>query len=416
MYRVTFSGMIASVVAFSNDTDFYSEPPATMKGCTCKGPCQVSLNFDCWSQYFCSVESKDCPGGEAEHSLTHGYYDYCTFPTYKPWEDRTAAEKHRLLMDAVYADKTMAEYPDFPAHMLYGFTTASMWNSFEGSDILPVPRKKWIHTAGFTAPVRFESNGLHNYTGLFKGAEYGIIRFSSSTRPGLEDTYTPSFGLKLLRDGVQSANLVTMPQLDGTKCTETNFFSFDFNTKLVRPESWLANWIGRKFMQATHCPLHCGVSVFATEEENGESVAPNFPYWLKFRSTSGLNVTYPCDMDVLKDYDFGSELTPGTVLFDALAIPEPDAEPFKIGQLVLTGRITRSKFGDEQLLIKHQKKETDFALRPDWIENWSTHKKDTECGFPTASTVPPTAKDGCTVPFTLHDDGPDGMLEADVTV
>lgn len=410
MYRLIFSGMMTSVVAFGNDTDFYSEPPATLKGCTCKEPCTHSAFVDCASQYFCIVESKDCPGGEAEHSPTHGYYDHCTFPTYRPWEERTAAEKHRLLMDAVYADNTMAEYADFPFNMLYGFTTAPMVNSFEGSDVLPVPRKKWIHAAGYTAAVRFESNGLHNYTGLFKGADYGIIRFSSSTRPGLKDVYTPSFGLKLLRDGQPSANLVTMPQIDPTSCNLTNFFEQDFNTKLPRPESWLGNWIGRKFMQATHCPLHCGVSGVALEE----GTTPNFPYWLKFRSPRSLNVPWPCDWNVLRDMDWGAELAPGTVLFNVLAYPEPDAEPFSIGQLVLTGRITRSKFGDEQLLIRHQRKEDDFALRPDWIEGWDSHRKDTECGFPTASAVPPTAKEGCTAPFTAH---ADGMLEMDtVTV
>jgi len=410
MYRVTFSGITTAVVALSHDTDFYSELQTTLKGCKCTSPCQVSLNVDCYSQYFCPVESKNCPGGEAEHSFTNGYYDYCTFPTYKPWEDRTAAEKHRLLMDAVYEDKTMAEYPSFPYDMLYGFTTASMWNSFEGSDILPVPRKKWIHTAGFTGPVRFESNGLHDYTGLFKGAEYGIMRFSSSTKPGYNNVWTPSFGLKLLRDGAMSANLVTMPQLDATPCAESNFFQHDYNTKLPRPDSWLSNWIGRKFLQATNCPLQCGVSVFATEE----GVSPNFPYWLKFRNTDGLNVTWPCDYDALINYDWGEELTPGTVLFDVMAYPAPDAEPFEIGKIVLTGRIARSKFGDEQLLIKHQRKEEDFALRPDWMEGWDGSKKDQECGYPTVSTVAPVAKDGCTAPYTPHHDG---MLEIDsVTV
>ena len=51
---------------------------------------------------------------------------------------------------------------------------------------------------------------------MFKGSEYGLIRHSTAS-PYNKDTkhITPGLGLKLLRDGVDSANLVSMYSVDG---------------------------------------------------------------------------------------------------------------------------------------------------------------------------------------------------------
>ena len=51
---------------------------------------------------------------------------------------------------------------------------------------------------------------------MFKGSDYGLIRHSTAS-PYNKDTkhIAPGLGLKLLRDGVDSANLVSMYSVDG---------------------------------------------------------------------------------------------------------------------------------------------------------------------------------------------------------
>lgn len=54
------------------------------------------------------------------------------------------------------------------------------------------------------------SDGDHPFTGLFEsGADYGFIRMSMAGAPAKDKT-TPGIGLKFLRDGMDSANLVAM--------------------------------------------------------------------------------------------------------------------------------------------------------------------------------------------------------------
>ena len=77
-------------------------------------------------------------------------------------------------------------------------------------------RNKTIHAQGSVAKVQWVSVGQHPYTGMFRGADAGYVRFSVA-KP--VDTKTPNLapgmGVKLLRDGVDSANFVSMYSVDG---------------------------------------------------------------------------------------------------------------------------------------------------------------------------------------------------------
>ena len=41
-------------------------------------------------------------------------------------------------------------------------------------------RTKYIHSVGVHGKVRFVPSGQSSYTGIFKGANYGIVRLSSA--------------------------------------------------------------------------------------------------------------------------------------------------------------------------------------------------------------------------------------------
>ena len=112
-----------------------------------------------------------------------------------------------------------------------------MTPSFKGKgDAMPPgdlwgTRTKYIHHVGCAAKVQFRPNGSSPYTGMFAAAEYGYIRLSSAAHPATSGLITqplaPGMGLKWLRDGMDSANLVAMFSVNGQP-NEWNFFKNNF--------------------------------------------------------------------------------------------------------------------------------------------------------------------------------------------
>lgn len=68
-------------------------------------------------------------------------------------------------------------------------------------------REKLIHTNGLTSGMKWESVGDHGYSGLFKGAQCGILRFSP-TDMQTKDSFSSTVAIKMFRSGVESGNLV----------------------------------------------------------------------------------------------------------------------------------------------------------------------------------------------------------------
>jgi len=81
-------------------------------------------------------------------------------------------------------------------------------------------RKKYIHSVGNVGKVKLVpvANDA-GYTGVFEGCDYGYVRLSCAAQPNTakpaEANFIPGMGLKLLRDGVPSANLVAMYSVNG---------------------------------------------------------------------------------------------------------------------------------------------------------------------------------------------------------
>lgn len=88
-------------------------------------------------------------------------------------------------------------------------------------------RKKLIHSVGVVGKVKFISDGNHPYTGVFRGADYGVIRFSTASKPSETQPMVTGFGLKFLRDQQESANIVAMSKYSGVggQPGDWNFFS-----------------------------------------------------------------------------------------------------------------------------------------------------------------------------------------------
>ena len=76
-------------------------------------------------------------------------------------------------------------------------------------------REKYIHSVGVVGKVKLVpvSTEDSQFSGIFKGADFGLIRLSCALAP--TDYLAPGMGLKFLRDDMDSANLVSMWSVNG---------------------------------------------------------------------------------------------------------------------------------------------------------------------------------------------------------
>jgi len=234
-------------------------------------------------------------------------------------------------------------------------------------DIKNVTRKKAIHTVGTVGRVEWRNLGGHNYTGIFQGAQHGIIRPSLAMEPNEEKLKTvPGFGLKFLRDGIDSANLVAMYSVNGQE--SWNFFKNDFSNHI--PEIDLTSIaLAAKFSTATRNIRQVGLSDWGLYGEDGTKVTnPLFPYKLRFRPTGEFwfSETYvrPVNEDLVA-------IPSGSTLYQVYAQDKPTelgGTETRIADLVLVSEMITSLWGDQGLFFRHQDMAEDLTMRPEWNE------------------------------------------------
>jgi len=227
-------------------------------------------------------------------------------------------------------------------------------------------RAKVIHTVGTVGRVEWRDLGGHNYSGIFKGAQHGLVRLSLALEPDTEKLNTaPGMGLKFLRDGVDSANLVAMYSVDGQE--SWNFFKNDFSNHIPDISFGKKATLGVKFATATRNIRQVGISDWGKYGENGaETQNPSFPYRLRFHPTG--DISFP-DTYVRPNTEDLVTIPSGSVLYQVFALDAPEklgGGEKRIADLVLTSEVVTSKWGDQHLFIRHQDMAEDLRLRPEW--------------------------------------------------
>lgn len=337
--------------------------------------------LNCNSKAFCNVDKDACPQHKSD--WLKGKYDFCSFPD-PGTKSSSAARRFQTLLASIKADKTSQEFFG-GLSILTGVRGESVIHSMEMEhDVFPYPRKKFIRPVGVVAPVAFRSYGNHSYTGIFKGSELGIVRLSLSLEP--KDSFAPGIALKFLRENKPSANFFGFTNFEGQSCSEKNFFKYDMYTN-VPPATGSAKLVPDKFRQASGCHQMVGLSDVA-DEFNGQE--PNFPFDITF---SGIpDVEFSCGDKGAAGWANLGKLQKGSRLMELKASWFPGYAAKPIGELILLDSLTTSKFGDEQLFFRHQRKEEDFAIHPDWLHAIDI---ETQCGTDYAGTKAPPPEDGC---------------------
>lgn len=302
------------------------------------------------------------------------------------WEDVStpeylalpAAEKKQIIWDNCLEDTSSA--PWFSVPEMVGLFTEDMCPVMRTvGDMLPWEfgifedgwRNKYIHTVGAVGQVEWKNLGGHSFTGLFEGASHGIVRFSLAKEPDTSALNTaPGLGLKILRDGMDSASLVAMYSVDGQE--SWNFFKNDFSNH-VPPGSPLLVPLEIKFSEATKYVSEVGLSDWSFYGEDGEAVAnPVFPYKLRFHPTGDISFsdTYvrPVNEDLMT-------IPSGSTLYQVFAWDQPEqlgGTEAHIADLVLTSEMTTSLWGDQHLYFRHQDMWDDIDIIPEWADYTDT--------------------------------------------
>jgi hypothetical protein len=262
-------------------------------------------------------------------------------------------------------------------------------------DLQPITREKVVcATGGAIALVSFEwlPHVQSHFTGMFRCAEYGLLRACSVIEPQRPPRWThlpalvPMVGLKFFRDGdAPSASLVLAHRKQGQK--ENNFLLHAMcnhtSENATAHFKSVLNW----FKRYSDFPTFTGLADFACIGQDGHREDnPLAPYALVLMPTKTLRQR---SVNVTPDLiDQFTALAPGDVLYDAYVVPEPiktgrnvsdGAVPsvWLAGRLKVMAPFMASALADKRLFFQHHRFEEDLELRPDWRK-----KADTMLGSP----------------------------------
>ena len=304
----------------------------------------------------------------------------------------SATSKMNSLWSEVTADSNPGEFPSklglagiFVESMEPTFSTKgdAMEAGYFGSH-----RTKYIHSVGAHGKVVLNSTGAHPFTGLFQGANHGIVRLSSAAKPelGTSAPLGPGMGLKFLRDGIDSANLVAMYGVNGQP-GEWNFFAHEFQNHIKPAEGAALQAVAYKFSSATDWIQEVGLSDWAKFGQNGqENSSPVFPWRIDFAPNptvaSQFSNSQPSNamnyLDQLKSVPANSVLY---TVYGWTAPPQIGGKKVEIGSLQLQGNLVTSKWGDEKMFFRHQKMDADLRYQPGWKPYYASYKLNGKCPY-----------------------------------
>jgi len=246
-------------------------------------------------------------------------------------------------------------------------------------------KKKLIHSVGDVAQCELVSEPGNPYPGVFQGVSNALVRISTAkeadSKKDPTGNFTPGLGLKLLRDGVPSANIVAMLGVDGQD--SWNPFKYDWSNHIASPKATALKLLAKKFSEATPYVGRLGLKSWASIDQTGKKTDDSnlkIPFKLIFSPNAESKNLFPDTYSDLLTNQLKT-IKAGTILFDILAVAEPKSTPVKIGSLITKSNFVTSKFGDKDLFFQHNYMEDDLQLHPDgrlllmltlllWLKLW----------------------------------------------
>ncbi len=286
------------------------------------------------------------------------------------YQNLSGCEKQSILWEEVEKTQHSAlpEYHKFGALQLLGMTVQEMTKKKSlNSDVAPKKWKKFLHRRGSVAKVKIIPTESSSYTGVFSGAECALMRLSITYRPTKKRKFAPGLALKVLRNGVPSANVSALYRLDGQ---EDNYNFFENPLSNIVP---IGRDIGLKlvhgiFKRVTDYPEELLMTHFGDLNAQGEKVSsPRAPRQVFFVPNPKLEGSSD-KHDVREDFH---KIPAGTLLYSIYAVAQKhskfnyydyedeNAEAFlkdsvKIADVITTSPFLSSEFGDTGIFFRHE--------------------------------------------------------------
>ena len=296
------------------------------------------------------------------------------------WFDHTAELKqavimHRLTENMSTADYIYSDFDDFFKQRSQRSTCSSHdsmpKNVSVGWELAPL-RQKLLHTKGIVGAVKWvydpARHGEHEYTGLFRGADHGVVRLSETgfllTDIEKQHSFNPAIALKFQVDGEFSQNLLGQVEAEGVE--DPFFMASPFtNHPPVVLNDCMTKTAIRKQAENSQFPFSIGTSHFASILQDGTRLdldEMEFPYELVWTPNAAL---FPRHSDsenfleyfdhVMQDFDDSPDENGNyPVLFTVQARKDPEDDLQTIGEVQMTSPLFRSLFGDQTLFFKHE--------------------------------------------------------------
>ncbi|MGQ4647124.1 hypothetical protein [Lyngbya aestuarii] len=238
------------------------------------------------------------------------------------------------------------------------------------ADEAPRKWKKAIHAHGSVAKIKFVPATNSPFTGLFKGADSGLLRLSVTADPA-DRGFAPGLALKLFVDGKPSENFSALVSLSG-QGNNYNFFAHELSNIVSEEKSVGPKLINLIFSRVSKFPRKLYLQGFGQVDQKGnQETNPNYPYRLFLAPNPDLQFPESPPHDFRNDL---ATIPSGTLLFsvyavnpqqvgddaankvaDAVEQSEYRQKAELIGQIVTTSEFVSSFYGDSLLFFRHQR-------------------------------------------------------------
>jgi hypothetical protein len=262
-----------------------------------------------------------------------------------------------------------SEYEQLPAlkkiDVIGLFLTALKVKMDDVVDQAPPGWRKAIHAHGTVAKIKFVPAANNPFTGLFKGADYGLLRMSVTGDPKARG-FAPGLAIKFLVDGKPAANVSALVSLTG-QGQNYNLFAHELSNIVpvvneIGPK--LINWI---FSRVSRFPTKLYLEGLGQVDQQGHlEPHPHYPTQIFLVPNPELHFPEQPGHDFRVDL---ATIPAGTSLFSVYAVDpasedspngalDPAAYRQKaqlIGQIETTSEFIASAYGDSQLFFRHQR-------------------------------------------------------------
>ncbi|MBD2518077.1 hypothetical protein H6G93_24480 [Nostoc sp. FACHB-973] len=288
----------------------------------------------------------------------HNAQDLGSLPDdYQSWK---AAQKQDFLWNSRILKSKYDQLPPLrKIDIVSLFFTALKTKMDRQLDEAPSNWKKAIHAHGSVAKIKFIPTNNTSFSGLFKGADYGLLRLSVTGDPS-DRGFAPGLAIKLFVDENPSGNFSALVSLVGQD-KNYNFFANELSNIVPVAKSIGPIITNLIFSRVTKYPTKLYLEDLGEIDQHGQKESKAY-YPAQVFLVPNPNIKFLES----PPHDFRNDLATipaGTSLYTVYGVSQEEATDQNdnrhkakvIGHIESTSEFVSSFYGDSQLFFRHQR-------------------------------------------------------------